>query len=173
MLPIIFLEFDLIVESKSSRETRECVVNTGLKLCLANLSFKLLLSLVIQLPQQLYLLKIRMTTYSLLQPHIKPRQTQIMPRINHHTANHAINIAIEGNESSQHLGDSHTIPSHAYHSFKSDTKGNTPKIVHDIQGNFPRCNTASLHASLSKNPCMHATVHRTHSKAIQITANFS
>jgi hypothetical protein len=62
---------------------------------------------------------------------------------------HAINKAIEGNKSSQHLGDFCTTSSHSYHSIKSETKGNTPKIVQNIQGNFPRSNTASLHAPIS------------------------
>lgn len=64
-------------------------------------------------------------------------------------ATHAINKAIEGNKSSHHLGDFCTTSSHTYHSIKSDTKGNTPKIVQNIQGNFPRSNTASLHAPVS------------------------
>jgi hypothetical protein len=38
---------------------------------------------------------------------------------------------------------------HITHSTVRDTQGNTPKIVHDIQGNFPRCNSASLHAPVS------------------------
>jgi hypothetical protein len=87
-------------------------------------------------------------------------------------ATHPINKAIEGNKSNQHLGDFYTTSSHAYHSIKSDTKGNTIKscMTSKPTSQGP---TQQVYTRQSLKESLHAAMHRTHSKAIPITTNLS